>query len=89
LQPPVFEIICARNTTNIQRFIHAQQGSEFTDALIADTAERKEFKVIGWRRLAREAKLSPTPVGKVIRGEGVRPQTLSIIRQTAARILAE
>jgi hypothetical protein len=56
---------------------------------IADTAQRENFKAIGWRRLAREAKLSPTSVGKVIRGEGVRPQTLSIIRQTAARILAE
>ena len=60
-----------------------------TKLVIADPAERKEFKAIGWRRLSREAKLSPTPVGKIIRGEGVRPQTLSIIRQTAARILAE
>ena len=56
--------------------------------VIADPAERKRFAAIGLRRLARESKLSLAPVGKVIKGEGVRPQTLSIIRQTAARISA-
>jgi hypothetical protein len=55
----------------------------------ADPSERKKFAAIGLRRLARESKLSLAPVGKVIKGEGVRTQTLLIIRQTAARILAE
>jgi hypothetical protein len=59
-----------------------------TRLVVADPSERKKFVTIGWRRLARESKLSLPPVGKVIKGEGVRPQTLSIIRQTAARILA-
>jgi hypothetical protein len=60
-----------------------------TKLVIADPSERKKFAAIGLRRLARESKLSLAPVGKVIKGEGVRPQTLSVIRQTAARILAE
>ena len=59
-----------------------------TRLVIADPAERKRSAAIGLRRLARESKLSLAPVGKVIKGEGVRPQTLSIIRQTAARISA-
>jgi hypothetical protein len=57
--------------------------------VIADPSERKKFAAIGWRRLARESKLSLPPVGKVIKGKGVRPQTLSILRQTAAMIVAE
>lgn len=57
--------------------------------VIADLSERKRFAAVGLRRLARESKLSLTPVGKVIKGKGVRPQTLLIIRQAAARILAE
>jgi hypothetical protein len=57
--------------------------------VIADSSERKKFAGVGLRRLARESNMSLAPVGKVIKGEGVRPQTLSIIRQTAARILAE
>jgi hypothetical protein len=60
-----------------------------TKLVIADPAERKRFVAIGLRRLARESNLSLAPVGKAIKGKGVRPQTLSIIRQTAARILAE
>jgi hypothetical protein len=57
-----------------------------TKLVIADPSERKRFAAIGWRRLARESKLSPTPVGNAIKGEWVRPRTLSIIRQTAARL---
>jgi hypothetical protein len=57
-----------------------------TKLVIADPDERMRFAVIGLRPLARESKLSLVPVGKVIKGKGVRPQTLSIIRQTAARI---
>lgn len=60
-----------------------------TKLVIADPSERNEFEAIGLRRLARESKLSLAPVGKVIKGEGVRPQTLSIIRQTAGGILVE
>jgi hypothetical protein len=60
-----------------------------TKLVIVDSSERKKFAAIGLRRLARESNLSLAPVGKIIKGEGVRPQTLSIIRQTAARILAE
>jgi len=57
-----------------------------TRLVIADPAERKRFAAIGLRRLARESKLSLAPVGKVIKGQGVRSRTLSIIRQTAATI---
>lgn len=57
--------------------------------VIADPSERKKLAAVGLRRLARESKLSLAPVGKVIKGKGVRPQTLLTIRQTAARILAE
>jgi hypothetical protein len=53
---------------------------------IASDSERMRFKVIGQRRLARESNLSLTPVGNAIKGNGVRPQTLSIIRKTAARL---
>jgi DNA polymerase type B, organellar and viral len=60
-----------------------------TRLVIADPSERKKFKALGWRRLAREANLSPTSVGKAIKGKGVWPQTLSIIRQTAARLVSE
>jgi hypothetical protein len=60
-----------------------------TKLVIADPSERKKFTGIGWRRLARESNLSPGPVGKVIKGKGVRPQTLSIIRQTADRLQHE
>lgn len=57
-----------------------------TKLVIADPSERKKFAAIGWRRLARESNLSLDPVGKVIKGKGVRPQTLSIIRQTADKL---
>jgi hypothetical protein len=57
--------------------------------VVADASERKKFEAIGLRRLARESMLSLGPVGKVIKGKGVRPQTLSIIRQTADRLLTE
>ena len=57
-----------------------------TKLVIADPSERKKFKAIGLRRLARESNLSLAPVGKAIKGKGVRRQTLSIIRQTAARL---
>lgn len=60
-----------------------------TRLVIADPAERKRWSDIGVRRLMRESKLSQSPVSKAIMGKGVRPQTLSIIRQAAARILTE
>lgn len=57
-----------------------------TRLVVADPLERKRFAAIGLRRLARESNLSLAPVGKAIKGKGVRRQTLSIIRQAAARI---
>jgi hypothetical protein len=57
--------------------------------VIADPSDRKKWKAIGLRRLKRETNLSLTPVSNAIKGTGVRPRTLAIIRQTAARILAE
>jgi len=56
--------------------------------VIADASERKEWSLIGLRRLMRESKLSQDPVSKAIKGKPVRRQTLSIIRQAAARITA-
>src|SRR5215469_14804069 len=57
-----------------------------TKLLIADPSERKKWSAIGLRRLMRESKLSQTPVSNALQGKPVRPQTLSIIRQTADRI---
>jgi hypothetical protein len=53
---------------------------------IAHPAERKKWTAIGLNRLIKESKLSQTPVSNALKGEGVRPQTLSIIRQTADRL---
>jgi hypothetical protein len=57
--------------------------------VIADSSERKKWSAIGLRRLIRESKLSQAPVSNALKGKPVRPRTLAIIRQTAARILAE
>ena len=57
-----------------------------TKLVIADPSDRKKWKAIGLRRLKRETNLSLTPVSNVIKGKGVRPRTLAIIRQTAAKI---
>jgi hypothetical protein len=57
--------------------------------VIADASERKRWKAIGLRRLKRETNLSLTPVSNALKGKGVRPRTLSIIRQAAAKIQAE
>jgi hypothetical protein len=59
------------------------------EKVIADPSERKRWSDIGVRRLIRESKLSQTPVSNAIKGKPVRPRTLAIMRQTAARILAE
>jgi hypothetical protein len=57
-----------------------------TKLVIADPSERKKWKAIGLRRLAREANLSQEPVSNASKGIAVRPRTLSIIRQTADRL---
>jgi hypothetical protein len=57
-----------------------------TTLVIADVSERKRWSAIGVRRLMRESKLSQAPVSKAIKGNPVRRQSLSITRQTAARI---
>jgi len=56
--------------------------------VVADASERKEWSLIGLRRLMRESKLSQDPVSKAITGKPVRRQTLSTIRHAAARITA-
>jgi hypothetical protein len=56
---------------------------------IAHPAERKKWATIGLNRLKRESKLSQAPVSNALKGIGVRPRTLSIIRQTADRLVAE
>jgi hypothetical protein len=60
-----------------------------TKLAIADPSERKKWSAIGPRRLMRESKLSQAPVSNALKGKPVRPHTLAIMRQTAARILAE
>jgi hypothetical protein len=62
-----------------------------TKLVVADASERKRWYGIGARRLIRESKLSESklsqaPISKAIRGEPVRPRTLSIIRQAAHRV---
>jgi hypothetical protein len=54
--------------------------------VIAELSERKVWIDIGYRRLMREANLSQTPVSKALKGKPVRSKTLSIIRETAARL---
>jgi len=57
-----------------------------TKLVIADASERKKWSDVGLRRLMRESNLSQEPVSNAIKGKGVRPRTLVIIRQTAARL---
>jgi hypothetical protein len=65
----------------------AIQGFEKRRKLaVADPSERKRWSAIGVRRLIRESKLSQAPVSNALKGKPVRPQTLSIIRQTAAKL---
>ena len=59
-----------------------------TKLVIADPSERKKWAGIGLRRLMRESKLTQAPVSNALKGKPVRPQTLSIIRQTADRLVA-
>jgi hypothetical protein len=56
--------------------------------VVADLSERKHWSTIGIGRLMRESKLSQAPISNAIKGKPVRRQTLSIIRQTAAKIKA-
>jgi hypothetical protein len=60
-----------------------------TKLVIAEPSERKKWAAIGLRRLKRESNLSLTPVSNAIKGKPVRPRTLSIIRQTAGRLVTE
>jgi hypothetical protein len=57
--------------------------------VVADASERKSWSAIGVMRLMRESELSQAPVSNAIKGKPVRPQTLSIIRQAAAKIQRE
>ena len=57
-----------------------------TRLVVADRSERERWSAIGLRRLIRETKLSQTPISNALKGKPVRPRTLSIIRQTAARL---
>ena len=60
-----------------------------TKLVVADASERKRWLVIRVRRLMKESKLSQTSVSNAIKGKPVRPQTLSILRQTAAKLRVE
>lgn len=59
-----------------------------TKLAIADLSERKRWSAIGVRRLIRESKLSQAPVSNALKGKPVRPGTLTVIRETANRLLA-
>ena len=58
-----------------------------TKLVIADPSERKRFAAFGLSRLMRECKLSQAAVSKAIKGEPIRRRTLTIIGQTATKIL--
>ena len=60
-----------------------------TKLVVADLSERKKWSAIGLRRLMRESKLTQAPVSNALKGKRVRLRTLSIIRQTADRLLTE
>src|ERR1700689_2214500 len=57
-----------------------------TKLVIADPSERKRWSDIGLRRIMGASKLSQEPVSNALKGIGVRPQTLSMIPQAAARL---
>ena len=67
--------------------IYVYEGREKLE--VADFAERQKWTAIGLNRLRRESKLSQAPVSNALKGIGVRPRTLSIIRQTADRLVTE
>jgi len=56
--------------------------------VVADQALRDEITKHGLRQLMRATTLSQHTIEKVVKGKPVRRQTLSIIRQAAARITA-
>jgi hypothetical protein len=58
-----------------------------TKLVVAEVSERKRLAAIGLRRLMRECNLSQAPISKAIKGEPIRRRTLTIIRQTATKIL--
>lgn len=68
-----------------QVYIYEKEGK----LVVADASERKVWSAIGVRRLMRESNLSQAPVSNAIVGKPVRRHTLSIIRQTAAKIQRE
>jgi hypothetical protein len=63
-------------------YVYEKQGK----LVVADASERKAWSRLGLRRLKRESNLSQAPVSNAIKGKPVRLQTLSIIREAAARI---
>jgi hypothetical protein len=58
-------------------------------SVVADASERKHWSAIGIRPLMRESKLSQAPISNAIKGNPVRRQTLSIIREAAANMQRE
>jgi hypothetical protein len=67
-----------------QVYVYEKQSKTF----VANALERKSWSAIGVRRLMRETTLSQTPISNAIKGKSVRRQTLSIIREAAAKIKA-
>jgi hypothetical protein len=58
-------------------------------ALVGDATERKRWSAIGVRPLMRLTGLTQATVYKILAGKPVRRQTLSIIRQTADRLVTK
>jgi hypothetical protein len=62
-----------------------------TKLVVADLSERKKWSAIGLRSeaLDERIKADPSAGSNALKGKRVRPRTLSIIRQTADRLLTE
>ena len=48
--------------------------------VVADEYERREWRKIGVRKLMRATKLTQATIYSIVRGEGVRPQTMAVFR---------
>jgi len=54
--------------------------------VVADEGERKEWVKIGVRKLKRATRLTQKPIYSILKGKGVRPQTMKVFRTGIASL---
>jgi hypothetical protein len=77
------------NLADGQKFQIAMRPTANQDRVIPDAFRIALHNYLGKPEVMRESKLSQTPVSNAINGKPVRRQTLSIIREAAAKIQRE